>query len=57
MKRRESWEKSVRITQVATLMDKHLRDKIEVLDTRLTDEITDFQCFNHAFYPRKRLRM
>ena len=48
MKRRESWEKSVRITQVSTLMDKHLTGKIEVLDTRLADKITGF----HSFQPR-----
>ena len=45
MKKRESWEKSVRITQIATLMDKHLTGKIEVLDTRFTDKITGFQSF------------
>ena len=48
MKRRESWEKSVRRTQVVILMDKHLTDKIEVLDTQFTDKITDF----HSFQPR-----
>ena len=45
MKKRESWEKSVRITQIATLMDKHLTGKIEVLGTWLTDKITGFQSF------------